>query len=269
MKTCIYVFSGTGTSLAVAKKIADSLDNAELKLIPTILKNAEGNEINSEATTIGFVFPNYFSRIPDIVLRFINTINLDKANYIFSVVTSGGGPGHSLKALEHELIKKGKKLNYGKSITVSSNYIVARYYKFVCNTGKKRANALHKLEQKAKQFANDISCEKNEIEVRQFQLSLLFSSKSPSIDTQLWDKKLSIEENCNGCRTCENVCQVRNIKMKNEKPDFQHNCQWCMACLQYCPQYAIGFRGRPLIKSKYFHPDYPAKEMINFIRENR
>jgi len=99
MKTCIYVFSGTGTSLAVAKKIASALGNAEIKLMPTILKNAKGNELNSEATTVGFIFPNYFSRLPDIVLRFINIVNLDKANYIFSVVTAGGGAGYSLKAI--------------------------------------------------------------------------------------------------------------------------------------------------------------------------
>ena len=269
MKTCIYVFSGTGTSLAVAKKIADSLDNAEIKLIPAIFRNAKGNEINDEATTVGFVFPNYFGRIPDIVLRFISIVNLEQANYIFSVVTAGGGPAHSLKALEHELKKKGKRLNYGKSVTVSSNYIVAWYYKLIRSTGDKRANALRKLEQKAKQFANDINCKKNEIAKSQLQPSLFVSPKCPSIDTRSWDKQLSVEENCNGCRTCENVCQANNIKMKNEKPIFHHDCQWCMACMQYCPQSTIRFKGRPLIKPKYFHPDYPAKEMINFIHGNR
>ena len=271
MKTCIYVFSGTGTSLSVAKRISDFLGDTEIKLIPRLLENAMGDELIAEVPTVGFIFPNYFGGIPDMVSRFIRILNLDKTNYIFSIVTAGGGQGYSLKFLEKELRNKGKKLNYGKCITGTSNYIVAWYYKLVCKTGGQRVNALRKLEEKSKCFANDIVCRKNDVEESQFlsyKLSLILSPKSIVRDTRPWDQEFSIDESCIGCKTCEKVCQVKNIQMKNDKPDFQHNCQRCMACLQYCPRNAIGIKGKPLIKPKYFHPDYPSKEIISFISDN-
>lgn len=271
MKTCIYVFTGTGTSLAIAKKISDFLGDTEIKLIPNALENAISNEFEVEAETVGFIFPNYFGGIPDIVSKFVRILDLDNANYIFSIVTAGGGRGYSLKFLEKELRNKGKILNYGKCVTGTSNYIVAWYYKLVCKTGEKRLNTLRKLEEKANCFANDIACQKNDVEKSQFlsyKLSLMLSPKSIVRDTRPWDKEFSIDENCIGCRTCEKVCQVNNIQIKNGKPNFQHNCQRCMACLQYCPQNAIGINGKPLNKPKYFHPDYPPKEFISLISDS-
>lgn len=38
----------------------------------------------------------------------------------------------------------------------------------------------------------------------------------------------------------------------------------CMACIQYCPSNAISFKGKSLNKQKYYHPDFPAKKMIEF-----
>jgi len=269
METCIYVFSGTGTSLAAAQHICDSLGNAEIKMIPSTLRNAAGNEIKTDAATVGFVFPNYFGGVPEIVLRFIRTLNLDTANYIFAIVTGGGGRGYSLKFMEQALKKKGKKLNYGKSVIGTSNYIVEWYYKLIFKAGKQQRKALHQLEQKTKRFAQDITCGKEEVEKSQFvsyKMSLLLSPKAIVKDTRPWDKDFSVDQNCIGCSICEKVCQVKNIKLNNGKPAFQHNCQRCMACIQYCPQHAIGLNGKPLVKPRYFHPNYPANEMIHFTK---
>lgn len=269
---CIYVFSGTGTSLAVAKKIGESIGNVEIKLIPNILENAESGKIKAGTPVVGFVFPNYFGGIPDMVSRFIRAIDLTETNYIFAVITAGAGHGYGFKFLEQELIKKGKKLNYGKSIGATSNYITAWYYKFVCKTGKKKLAALQKLEERAKRFAEDIAVRKNEIAKKQFfyyRISHLLSSKNIRKDTSPHDKDFSVNENCTGCKTCEKICQVNNIKIENSKPVFLHNCQRCMACLQYCPQKAIGTKGRTLNRPRYFHPDYTAKEMIYFVNENK
>jgi len=268
MKTCVYVFSGTGTSLAIAKTIAGFLGETEIRLIPGLMENSANNEIKAEAETVGFVFPNYFGGIPGMVKKFIGIINLDKASYIFSVVTAGGGQGYSLKFLEEELLKKGKKLNYGRYVRGISNYIVSWYYKFLIKTGKQRVEIFQCLEEKLKDISKDISCKKNELEKSKFivyMVNRILTPKKISNDTRPWDRDFSAGTNCTGCRTCEKICQSRNIKMENNKPVFMHNCQRCMACIQYCPNEAILFRGEKLQGARFFHPDFPVGELTDCI----
>jgi len=271
MKTSIYVFSGTGTSLAIAQKIGNELGgDVEILSIPNQLKKAQGNEIRVEASKVGIIFPCYFGEIPALVLEFVRKLNIDNANYIFSVVTAGGNIGYSLKFLAKELNKKGKKLDYGKSIVVSSNYIVAWYYSAILKNGDKRKKALQLLDEKSIQMAQDITNEKKELEGSQYlfyKIPHIISPKEVVQDTRSWDKEFSADEKCNGCSMCCKVCPVQNIKIINSKPEFQHNCQRCMACLQYCPNNAIRLNGKPINKPKYFHPEVPAKEMMKFIHK--
>jgi len=268
VKTCIYVFTGTGSSLSIARNICDNLKNSEIKLIPGLLKNAVNNEIKAECETIGFVFPNYFGNIPATVLQFIRILNLETAAYIFAVITAGGGQGYTLKFLEKELAKKGKKLNYGKYVAGISNYIVGWYYNFLAKKDTKQAEIAEKLQENSKKISNDIIHKKNGVEKSKlivYLVNLILTPKRIRHDTRSWDKEFYIGENCIGCRTCEKICQVNNIKIENNKPVFQHNCQRCMACIQYCPKKAIGFKGKPLNKPRAFHPDYPAEKLIDFI----
>ena len=272
MKTSIYVFSGTGTSLAIAKKIGNKLGNVDILSIPNELKKADGNEIKVKNSKVGFIFPCYFGEIPAIVLEFIRKINLDNTNYIFSVVTCGGNAGYSIKFLARELEYKSKKLDYGKSMAVTSNYIVAWYYSAICIKGKKLKKALEILDYKVAQVSEDVANGKNEVEKSRYifyKIPHIISPKEVVKDTRKWDIEFSTDEKCNGCSICYKVCPVQNIKMKNNKPEFQHNCQRCMACIQYCPNNAIRFKDRSLDKTKYFHPEIPVKEMIKFVHENK
>lgn len=269
MNTFIYVFSGTGTSLAIAKKIGEELGDTKILSIPNELKKAKDNEIKAEAARVGIIFPCYFGGIPVLVLEFIRKLNLDNTKYIFSVVTAGGNTGYSLKFIERELESKSKKLDYGKSVVVSSNYIAAWYYSAICTKGEKLEKAFRLLNDKSNQIAKDIACEKREVNKSQYifyKLPHILSPKKIVQNTRPWDKEFSADENCIGCGICSKVCPVQNINMANNKPKFQHNCQRCMACIQYCPKNAIRLGGKSLDKPKYFHPEFPAKEMIKFVR---
>lgn len=268
MESAIYVFSTTGTSLAAATKIGNELGNTVLYSIPNELKKAGGNIIKVEAARVGFIFPSYFGDVPDIVLNFIERLNLDSAKYIFSVVTAGGNIGSSLYSLASRLKSKGVQLNYGTSITVSSNYYVAWYYSAICAKGDKLKKALELLENKSIQIAKDVSCQKNKAEKRRYLLSKIpkiISPKEIVKDTRPWDREFSAGEECTGCSICYKVCPVQNIAMEKNKPEFQHNCQRCMACIQYCPNNAIRVKDKALNKPKYFHPSFPAKEIMKFV----
>ena len=76
------------------------------------------------------------------------------------------------------------------------------------------------------------------------------------------DEKYYVDENCNGCGICQKICPVDNIKLVNEKPEWQHKCQMCTACLHYCPQIAIQWGEYTLGRARYNHPKIKLKELI-------
>ncbi len=117
----------------------------------------------TEASAIGFVFPNYFGGVPQIVLEFINRLDFSSAHYIFAVVTGGGGHGFCFQQLQQALANKGKGLDYGKSVIGLSNYIVAWYYKLIYKTGEQQDKTLRQVEQKAISIAADITERKKDV----------------------------------------------------------------------------------------------------------
>ena len=273
MTTCIYVFSGTGTALSIADQVGDIVGDATVALIPQLLNQSTG-EIKADAPRVGFVFPNYFGGMPQVVTSFIRRLNMDDVRYVFAIIPAGGGQGFSLRFLKKELRHKGVALNYGRYVTGPSNYIVAGYYGALVKVGEKQERQIALLREKSQQYAGEIQRERCHVEWSNpliFAMNRILSSLSSRDvlkDTSGGDRDYSASDSCTGCRACQKVCQANNIVMMDNKPSFQHQCYRCMACMQYCPHNAIMFKGRELNKPKYVHPDYPQGSMILRIREN-
>ena len=83
----IYYFSGTGNSLYVAKELQKRIERA--KLIP-VISRLDREVVETDAETIGFVFPVYFSAIPVPVKNFIKKLDLKSAKYNFAAATRIG-----------------------------------------------------------------------------------------------------------------------------------------------------------------------------------
>jgi MinD superfamily P-loop ATPase len=77
----------------------------------------------------------------------------------------------------------------------------------------------------------------------------------------LTDKSIIVDEKCISCGTCAKVCPVNNIKIIDEKPQFQHRCEMCFACDEWCPSTAIHHWGRSE-GVKYHHPEVKTSDMI-------
>ncbi len=88
MKTIIYYFTGTGNSLAAAKKIAIILGDCDLIPIAS-LENTSG-KITPKIDRIGIICPVYDGGVPIMVAGFAKRLDLSQAGYVFAVVTMGG-----------------------------------------------------------------------------------------------------------------------------------------------------------------------------------
>ncbi len=103
MKTIIYYFTGTGNSLAAAKKIATALGETELVPIAS-LKDTTG-DIVPAADRVGIVAPVYDLGLPAIVAEFLEVLNLRRAGYTFCILTMGGF-GASALHQANEIVRK-------------------------------------------------------------------------------------------------------------------------------------------------------------------
>ena len=69
------------------------------------------------------------------------------------------------------------------------------------------------------------------------------------------DKKFTVSDECIGCGICAKKCVMNNIKLINNKPQWQGDCTHCMACINYCPKEAIEYG-----KHSKGQPRYTCKE---------
>ncbi len=108
--TTIYYFTGTGNSLSVAKKIAEGLENAEVKSIAKMIKQ---KNYSTKSRNIGIVYPVIGWGAPLIVDDFLKKFSFTNDQYIFTVATCGGTPAGANFLLDKIVRKKGSKVSAG------------------------------------------------------------------------------------------------------------------------------------------------------------
>jgi len=264
MKTTIYYFTGTGNSLKIARSICDRLEDCNLVPIAKVWQE-ENLAVTSEK--VGFIFPLYYSGLPKIVYDFVNKIDLSKSNYFFTVVVSAGGTIKlPFQQLERILNTKGKKLYLGNIIVMPTNYIIAYKVFSVEQQNLVFEKASHQVEVIAELIANRGSNINHDILKKEFLLS---DGKYPAEKfnanfrekVNKRDESFYVEDTCNSCGICEEICPVNNITMIEGRPQWQHQCQLCLACINYCPEEAIQHGTESKKTQRYHHPEITLQDI--------
>jgi formate hydrogenlyase subunit 6/NADH:ubiquinone oxidoreductase subunit I len=262
MSTTIYYFTGTGNSLHIAKCLKEKLNECELIPIAGIIKQ---NSINATSEKVGLIFPIYTWALPKIVYDFIEKIDLSNTKYIFAVTTMGGFSKQYVEQALNKLLKpKNKELDAALHIRVFSNYIVANRINPLPRSKEKIKKRIKKAELKLEQIVEIVRNSKKGKTKKGAKYPKMKGSYEYFIKTvNSSDEKYYSDEKCNGCGICQQICPVDNIKLINEKPEWQHNCQFCLGCLHYCPQKAIQYGEQTINRARYNHPYITTKELIN------
>ena len=258
MKTIIYYFTGTGNSLAAAKKISEALGDCELVSMVS-LKDKSG-DIVPAAERVGIVAPVYDFGLPAIVVEFLERLNLTKAGYTFCVLTMGGIGASALSQANAVAEKKnGRPFDAVWVVRMVGNFVPL----YSPAEGVKKEKALSAADKKIQEIAKKIQ---KGITVRPgfspFS-SLLKRFMYDGFMRQLHeaDRQFVSDEKCTHCGTCSRVCPVKNILMVEEKPEWQHHCELCMACLNLCPAQAIQWTEKTKNRGRYRHPDLKIADM--------
>lgn len=253
--TTIYHFTATGNSLQIAHQLQNQIKNTQLK---PITNQPPTQPIGGPQNDIGFVFPVYFAGLPRIVKRFIENLTITPETYIFALVSHGGGPFDVLGRLNDTLQKKGAHLAYGELVYMPGNYL-ALY-------GSETPEAAEEILKNAQKTVTEATQAINNHTPKPVKRNRKLLSKAVNkvIYTNIkgFDKKFYSTSDCIGCALCSEICPVKNIKLEDHHPVWQHNCERCMACIQWCPTEAIQYGKKTVNRRRYHNPNFSAKDII-------
>lgn len=257
MTTNIYYFTGTGNSLAVARKIGEKLDDVSLHSIAQAIK--QENIATGDIT--GIISPIYMYDIPYLVVDFIK--KLKNPGYLFIVFNGGGESGSCMK--------KAEKLFASSKLKLSSTFLMSmpdNYTPFGCPPEEKQEMLFAEAETKIREIAAVVKAKKEHFEkdntgfIKTYIHPGLFY-KLGYANINRMDKSFKVDDTCNSCTICQQVCPVKNIRMEDKKPVWTNHCQQCYACLQWCPRESIQYGEKTIGIKRYQNPNIGVKDIIN------
>jgi ferredoxin len=252
----ILYFTSTGNSLHVAKKIGN-----ELLSIPQ-LRKTNIYEINDDV--VGIICPTYMLSIPRPVQNYLRNVKI-KANYVFVILTYGNVQFGAIRTIRKLLEENGVQVHYTNIIQMVDNYLPM----FEMSKEIKDKNS-KEIDTKIDAITDDIKNRKQFIlnpSLPERIFSKIYSSLS--LNDKYMNKavkKFFVNENCNGCETCKNVCPVGNIVVV-EKPEYSNRCEFCLACIHNCPKNAIHLKNQKSNK-RYINENIKLSEIINANKQN-
>jgi len=264
-RTKIYYFSGTGNSLAVARRLADKLN---APLTPVASTTSE-KSIDAKADTIGLVFPIYDFKPPQMIDDLVAKLETIDSTYLFAVCTYGIAPTHALTHLEKVIESSGGHLSGGFAIAMPHNGIGGKRV-----SQARRDKLLEAWEGKTDEIYNYVRAraegriESSPLLLIPFQRGMtkmippLFNFLTQMLTKGADSLAFTASATCDGCGICERVCPTRNIEMVDDQPTWSDRCVMCFACLHWCPKEAISLGGCNLDIGSYHHPDAKLADML-------
>lgn len=247
MKNLIFVFTGTGNSLKVAKDLAAALGDCDI----VSMGCSTQYDLDGGYETIGFILPTYYRGEPRKVREFITQLNLErnKTAYCYAVTTTGRYEGNTLCHINKLLKRKGIALRYGKALDMFSNYVIAYDMRDTVEEETKKSEIdfmpiLRSIRNRETNCAPGLEL----FQEIAYRILIKFPPKM--------DKHYSVSDDCVKCGICAKVCPVDNIGIDSSgRPYFKHHCEQCVACIQFCPKKAINYKNKTQNRRRYTHPE--------------
>ena len=249
----ILYFSGTGNSLAIARKIAEAIEDQVLPLTEAVQQDLTNEQ------RIGLVFPTYDFNLPPAMPGMVSHLKISPKSYVFTVVTCGSMAGNCIWVLRRLLREKGIELAYSHKVSVPDNSALA----FGRNPNK-QLKKFERVPARMEQIIRELQAESHTLHYSWFSL-LSWLLGRPAVERGMihcLGPKVNADK-CIGCNTCVRVCPMNNINLTDEKALIGDNCTVCLACVHACPQQAIRTNGQEARKERqYRHPDIKLKDLI-------
>ena len=246
----LFYYTATGNCLYVAKKIGDNLLS-----IPQELKK---DVLNYKDEHIGIVAPVYAGELPKSVRRFIEKAHFE-TDYFYLLLTYGKNKSVASKWSEKFCEENGIRVNYIQSILMVDNYLPSFDMEEEMAIDKQVDSqikiALDNIQKKVKHIP-----EPDQAGVDLYAMASKRFAKHPEL---INGEAVIMSDRCVGCKICEQVCPIGNIKIENGRAKrLNKTCDFCLACVHHCPFKAIDLVTDKNPQSRYRHPSITLKEIV-------
>lgn len=241
----IYYFTGTGNSRYAAEKLAVLTKDKCVSI--TKIFNGTVKSVPGRTDVTGFVFPVYFSGLPEIVKRFASHPEMKRGcgEYVYTVITCGA----EAAAAELQLAKAlGRKVDFGVPLKMPDNYCIA----YEPSTGEQAKEILKAADSKLEKIAQVVNKKASMSNINK-KKKMLTKVMYPFYNKFRITSFFHADDNCNGCGACVKYCPEAAIEIRNGKPIWvKRKCQHCTACINRCPQQAIQFGSKTKKRGRYY-----------------
>lgn len=263
----ILYFSATGNSLAIARQLAERLNERLMLLTEAVKQDMTGEK------RIGLVFPTYDFNLPPAMPEIVARLKISPQSYVFTVVTCGSMAGNCVWVLRRLLRKKGIELAYSHKVSMPDNSALA----FGRNPNK-QLGKYERVPARMEQIIRELQNESHTLHYSWFGL-LSWLLGRPAVERGMihyLGPKVNADK-CNGCGTCVRVCPMENIQLvesmgaKDRPSDSKSaqvavtgdHCTVCLACVHACAQQAISTNGKVTLKERqYRHQQIKLKDLL-------
>lgn len=257
MGSTIYYFSATGNSLDITRKIAKSLGDCTIKSMAT---QPPDTPIGGQNESIGFVFLVFYIGLPRVVRKFIEELDILKETYCFAFINFSGNGAGTLGMLEDILKMKDVSLSYADGVKMPGNYLVNYQAPDSDKVQEQLKIAADKVSKAGEAIANG---NLQPVKRKAVLLSKIANRVYLYKNIAKWDEKFFASNKCIGCGQCTKVCPVKNIKIENRHPVWQHHCERCLACIHWCPCEAIQYGKKTIGRRRYHNPNVKVEDIIS------
>lgn len=252
----IIYFSGTGNTKAVAEMFGDLLKEQVVNMC-----DFNPGELTFSGERFIILTPIYSWGIAPFIIKYLENLSDSfirsiGGKNVYFVCTCGDDTGKAPEMIEKILFSKGISIRGIWSVQMPNNYVLLP--RFDVDSKPVERSKLEAFPIRVKEIAALISEGK---EARDY-----VAGKYPGLKTSIvypLFKRWGISPSkwypsfaCIGCGKCELICPVKNIKMKNSRPQWGSNCVSCLACYHVCPKHAVQYGKATHNKGQYMFPHH-------------
>lgn len=256
----VLYFSGTGNTEYIARLIAEGLGDECVNLFDRIRTN-DKSPLCSDKTYV-ICAPIYVCEMPLFMIRYLKSIEFKGSNKVYFVFTSGGYCGSAKIQAKYFAMKKKLKCLGCAEFVMPRNYVANNMYDMdsdeVIHT--KISNATRKVNQVVEAIKSETKLKTRHVWL--FETLIITPFAPVWTKYKLVAKDFYTTDQCVGCKICEKVCPLNNIKIEDKRPKWGESCTHCMACISKCPKNAIEYGNCTQGKTRYLLKNYVKSDKV-------